>query len=253
VAKGRDRKDVLDALAIVSGQTFGDDPAAWKALAGGADPGSIPKKPAPPAPTIFGEPIYGERVIVCLENSLRTSDPIPFDNDRLRQICETKEGKPIVWFKAKTYGLLAAAHVKHLVDSMEKGTKIEILAFHERVKAILGKLSPVNAGTRKTVDDSLDALTTDDGIATFTVLNQALDTPSAAAAWKSGPDEIILITVNTPTKGEITDSEAIASAIALKARLRMVTIHTVGLGFHPYDMCRALAEKTGGIYVNLTK
>ena len=69
----------------------------------------------------------------------------------------------------------------------------------------------------------------------------------------ASPDEIIFITVNMPTTGEIKEADVVGAAIALKARLRMVPIHTVGIHFHPYDMCRDIAAKSGGVYVDLTK
>jgi hypothetical protein len=252
VAKGRDRAEVVAALQGVTSQTFGDDPAAWQALAGGADAATVARSPRL-APTVFGIPVHGQRVVVCLDNSLRMSEPHAFDNERLRQLCETKEGKPIVWFKAKTYGLLAGAHVKHLVTGLDKTTRLEVLTFNEVVTPLLGKLSPATSATQKTLLDAIDALVTDDGIATYTVLTQALDTPTPQNAWKSGPDEVVLITVNTPNKGEVTDPFAVADAVAWKARLRMVPIHTVGIGHHPYDLLRSIAERTGGTYVDLTK
>ena len=56
-----------------------------------------------------------------------------------------------------------------------------------------------------------------------------------------------------PTTGEVKEADVVAAAIGLKARLRMVPIHTVGIHFHPYDMCREIAALTGGVYVDLTK
>jgi hypothetical protein len=254
LAKGRDRTDIVAALRALSGQDLGWDPAPWKQLAAGADPASIRKVPFE-VPTIFGIPITGQRVVICLDNSLRMSEAHPFGKERLEALCTPDDGKPILWYRIVTNGQFAIAHLKHLADGLPRGSKFEVLAFNATVNPLLGKLTPAGAAAKKMLEEALDGLQTDDGIATYTVLIDALNAGGAAdgQAWRSGPDEIVFVTVNQPTAGEITEGDVVAAAISLKARLRMVPIHTVGIHFHPYDMCRAIAERTGGVYMDLTK
>ena len=78
----------------------------------------------------------------------------------------------------------------------------------------------MGTASRNTVFEALDGLETDDGIAAYTALEQALDVAGAgdAKAWKSGPDEILYVTVNMPTTGEVTEADVVAAAIGLKAR-----------------------------------
>ncbi len=45
----------------------------------------------------------------------------------------------------------------------------------------------------------------------------------------------------------------VGAAIGLEARLRMVPIHSLGVGPHPFEMMRILAAQTGGRYVGLIK
>ena len=52
---------------------------------------------------------------------------------------------------------------------------------------------------------------------------------------------------------ELTDMEEIGARIALKARLRMVPIHTVGVGSHPFDMMIPISEESDGTYFDLSK
>ena len=75
-------------------------------------------------------------------------------------------------------------------------------------------------------------------------------TTSDGAAWKRGPDEIIFVTCNMPTVGDLTEANVVGAAIALKARLRMVPIHTIGIESHPYEMLATIARETGGVYRN---
>ncbi|MHC5012398.1 MAG: vWA domain-containing protein, partial [Planctomycetota bacterium] len=146
-------------------------------------------------------------------------------------------------------------HVKHLIQGLPKDTRYEVLSFNELVNPFFGALTPANAGTKNQALEILAELVTDDGIASYTALTDALDivSPKDHIAWKSGPDEILFITVNLPNTGEVKEADVVGAAIALKARLRMVPIHTVGIHYHPYDMCRMIAERTGGIYVNLVE
>ena len=67
----------------------------------------------------------------------------------------------------------------------------------------------------------------------------------------SGPDEIIFTACNMPNKGEIKEAPVVGAAIALKARMRMVPIHTIGIKSHGYDMMAEIAKGSGGTYLNL--
>jgi len=251
---GRDRNEILAALLEITGETFGNDPAAWKAFARGTPESEIRARPKHP-PYAFGVPIYGKRVVICLDNSLRMTDRHPFDAERLRELSTAPDGKAIPWIRVATNGQFAQAQVKHLIRNFEKGTKFELLTFNATVNPVFNKLANVGTASRNTAFEALDGLQTDDGIAAYTVLQQALDVagPTDAKAWKSGPDEILYITVNVPTTGDVTQADLVAASIGLEARLRMVPIHTVGIHFHPYDMCREIARLTGGVYVDLTK
>lgn len=253
-AKGVDRGHLVRALEATTKKDFGLDPDAWRRFARGEDPEKIRRKPRR-VPTVFGVPIYGQRVVVVLDNSLRMSDPHPFDGDRLRELCETEEGAPIVWFRMKTSGHFAHGHLRRLVSDMPKGTKLGLVVFNERVNDELVGFQSAGSALKRRVLEILDALKPDNGIASYDALNLALDLVGAAdgKAWKSGPDEIVFINVNMPTAGEVKEANVISAAIGLKGRMRMVPIHTVGIHLHPYDMCREIAERTGGTYVNLVK
>ncbi len=254
VATGRDRNDLIHALWKITGEKYGSDLRAWKKYVAGEDPETIQAKPEL-APTIFGVPIYGERVVICLDNSLRMTDPHPYDSERLRKLCDPKDGDPIPWFRMKTNGHFAHGHVKHLLKGLPKGAKFELITFNAIVRDTFAGFASVGSASRKTALETIDSLQTDDGIDSYGALTLALDRGGAkdAAAWNKGPDEIIYITVNMPTTGEIKEADVVAAAIGLKARLRMVPIHTVGIHFHPYDMCRDIAGNTGGVYVSLTE
>ncbi len=254
VAKGRDRADVIVALETTTKQAYGNDAAAWKRLAGGQDPATIKAHPELP-PSAFGIPIYGQRVVVVLDDSLRMGDPHPFDADRLRALSDPPDGAAIPWFRVKTNGQFAISHVRHLVHGMPRGSKIGLITVNAQVTDALSGFVNAGASASRRADEVLDGLVPDDGLDTLGALDRALDFAGDkdATAWNRGPDEILFVTVNMPLTGDVREADVVAAAIGLRARLRMVTIDTVGIHFHPYDMCRALAERTGGTYVDLVK
>ena len=87
----------------------------------------------------------------------------------------------------------------------------------------------------------------------YDAMIEALDLGGSkdGAAWTKGPDEIVFTACNAPNEGEIKDPDVVAAAIALKARIRMVPIHTVGVETHSYTMMETIARETGGVYRKL--
>lgn len=253
-AEGRDRADLVAALAKTTGEDFGYDPGAWTRVAKGEEPSAIPRRPVQ-VPTAFGLPIYGQRVVIVLDNSLRMSDPHPFDSDRLRKLCETPDPPPVPWYRMKTNGQFAHGHVEHLIGGLPRGTEFGLITFNTLVQNVFEGFASAGSAAERRADEAIANLEPDDGIATYDALMLALDLAGSKdkSAWRRGPDEILFITVNMPTTGEVKEAGVVAAAVGLKARLRQVPIHTVGIHYHPYDMCRQIAELSGGTYVSLVE
>jgi hypothetical protein len=247
--RGRARADVLAALEKITGQAFGNDPEAWKRLAQGADPGTIAAKPSLP-PSFLGVPVYGERVVVVMDTSLRMGDPHGLDRDRLMALCEPPDGSPIPWFRLKTFGQLALAHLRHLADGLPGSARFEVLFFNEIVDRAFGKFVPAGAAQRRQLEDLLGKVKTDNGIATYAALDGALEVGGGTdeKAWKGGPDEVLFVTANTPTVGEVKEPHEVYAAVGLKARLRMVPVHTIVMNYH-CPQCEPLSTRTGGRHV----
>ena len=257
--RGRARAEEITALELLTGRALGDSPLRWAAVAAGSDPNAIDEKPLL-APTFFGVPVTGERVVFVLDRSLNMKDAHPFlgpeQQERLKALCSPVDGERIPWRAIKTKLQLALAHLRHAVDGLPPGTRFEVLYFAADVQGVFGKKWAVAAGaTKKTLDDALGKLEVDDGINLYEALLTALDLGGSTEdkAWKGGPDQVFLVTNNMATASEVKDPDAITAAIALRAGLRMVPITTVGIGNHPFTLAEGLATKTGGRYVNLTK
>lgn len=252
-SRGSERGAIVAALEAIHEREYGNNPLAWKAVLAGEEPDARTLRKRVYPPHVFGIPIYGRRVVFVLDNSLRTGDPHRFGSgDRLLEVCKVPGGRDILGMRLRTVKQFAGAHFKRCISDLPTGTSFELITFNEIVTPLFGRLQGANAGTRKLAMETIDALNEDNGIASFDALTQALDISGAkdSVAWRKGPDEIVFVTCNMPTAGEIKEADVVAAAIALKARLRMVPIHTIGIESHPYDMLRTVAQETGGVYRN---
>lgn len=257
--RGRAREEVVRALQAITGKKIGDAPKTWEAIAAGQDPSTVTEKPALP-PTFFGIPVTGERVVFVLDKSLLMADPHPFQGDenreRLEALCSPPDGDRIPWRRIKSKLQLAVAHLIHAVNGMPAGSKVEVVTFCKEVKGVFeGKWTSVSTAARKTLSEALAAIEVDDGIDLWTALTMALDLGGTTdeKAWKQGPEQVFLVTNNVPTAGDVQDGDLLGNGIGLKARLRMVPIHAVGIGNHPFGLAEAITKRSGGTYVNLTK
>jgi hypothetical protein len=250
---GRERADLIHALEAVHEKDYGYNLAAWKKVAAGQEPDAkdLAKRIQPPH--VFGIPIYGRRVVLMLDNGLRSGDPHRFGSgDRMAELCQVPGGKPIFSARLRTVGDFAQAHYKRCIEDMPKGTQFDVVVYNEKVSPAFGKFTNVSGSSRRFIDELFQTMRTDNAGAVYDAFQVALDLGGAddKKAWKKGPDEIVFMTCSMPTVGEIQDGDVIAAAISLKARLRMVPIHTIGIERHPYAMIDPIAAETGGIYRN---
>lgn len=252
---GLERGVLAGVLQRTTGLAFGHDVAAWQALASGTDPQSIKPK-VEPLPHIFGIPILGRRVVLLVDKSLRFGDLHRFAKpDRIREVCEVPGARGIAHFKIERVKTFVIAHVDRLLEDLPGGVDVEVVLFDGAVKPILGRFSKAGSSTRQAVAAVLEETKYEAGINSYGALSHALDMggKTSAARWKKGPDEIVFVTVNVPTEGEIVEAGDVAAAIALRARLGQVRIHTVGILTHGYEMLRSIAAETNGIYRNYEK
>lgn len=251
--RGRERTDHVMALERLSGQALGDNVAAWELVLAGRplDPRATRARTWPAH--AFGIPLAGRHLMLVLDNSLRSGDPHRFGStERMDAVCEVPGGRPLLGSRLRTVGQFAHAHIQRAVDDLPGDTRFNVLTFNEKVHPVFERPVSSNPGTRRTLEETLASLKVDNGIASYDALSQALDSAGSkfGVAWSKGPDEILFVTCNMPTMGEVVEADVVAAAIALKARLRMVTIHTVGITEHPYAMLETIARETGGVYRN---
>jgi hypothetical protein len=254
-SEGRERGDILDALETLSGQKMGFDPEAWKKVAAGAKVAEVGANPVSP-PYVCGHPIWGRRVVIVVDNSVRMDDAHPFgDKDRLKAVSEVPGARPVPWYELRTIRDFVYAHARRLISDLPSGTSFEVVSVSTKARPAFGRLSPANGGTKKVAADLLGAQKAETAHDDYSALTHALDLSGKkdSVAWSLGPDEVVYLTCQGPWHVEVADPDEIAAEIGLKARLRLVPIHTIGVGEHPYGYLQQLSEISGGTYVNLSK
>jgi hypothetical protein len=256
-AEGRDRSDIIKALKRISLEDYGYDIKAWQKLAGGADPSTIrPRKVG--VPTFCGVPIFGRRIVLIVDISTCTDDTHPFqDLERLKEVCKIPGARPVPWYEVRTTKQFFAAHTKRLLQDLPgRGQKFELIAVFQKIEPIFEKLAPCNSGTKRQAIKFLEELAIQGGPNHYDALKYALDISGTKdrIAWSLGPDEIILMTCAIPwapaDPNAMVGQTQVGSAIGLKARVRMVPVHTVGVGPHPYEMMKMISGQSGGTYVD---
>ena len=259
-AEGRARGDVIAALERITDARFGYDVRAWKQLAEGRAASEI--TPIPPRiPYIFGMPIYGRKVVVLIDISTCTDSKHPFESlERKKEVLRVPNARPVALPTITTTKEFYAAHAKRLIkDLPTRGHKFEVIAVFTEIEGVFDKLAPVNSGTQRQAITFIDELNVQGGPNHYVGLNRALDISGSkdSVAWSLGPDEIVLMTCAIPwaprDPNAMVDQSEVGAAIGLKARLRMVPIHTVGVGPHPYEMMRQISEQSGGRYLDLSR
>ncbi len=201
-----------------------------------------------------------DRVVFVLDRSLQMGDAHALaeegKRERLEAFCTPKDGERIPWRQLKSRLQLAQAQIRHAVAGLPPSARVEVLYFAEDVAGVFGKkwVAP-NTASRKLLDDAFLKLQTDDGIALYDALLTALDLGGATdeKALKTGPEQIFLVMNNVPTKGDVTDPDALEKGVAFRARTRGVAISVVDLGANRQLLAEGIAKSTGGAYLDLTK
>ena len=252
-SKGVERAAMIQVLTEIYEVDHGLNVDAWKALAAGEPVTKRIERKRVYPPAAFGIPLYGRRIVFIYDNSLRSGDPHRFGTGkRLQELSKVPGAPPLVSARLLTVGQFARAHISRAISMMKSGQQFELITFNATVKPLFGKFTSSGGASKKAFNELFENLEPDDGINTYGAFNEALDLGGTAdaKAWKKGPDEIVFVTCNQPTKGDLTDASVVAAAIGLKGRTRMVRIHTIGIESHPYDMLDTIAKVTGGVYRN---
>ena len=251
---GIERGEAWRTLVRLLKHDMGLDPAAWTALASGKEPADIKKKPLPYR-TLFGIPLFGDRMVVILDTSAQTDDPHPYDRDRLTTLCEVPGARPIPWFQIQTKRQFARAWARRWVQDLPKGAKFDVFLVNTSLNDVFGKLNSANAGAKKT---AIEAIEETKGVTGQDVLGALMTAIHLGGekdkqAWSKGPCEVLYVSSSKPWLAPVTDEDHIGAAVALRAGWLQIPVHTVGVGNHPFAMMQVMSAAAGGTYLDLSK
>ncbi len=248
------RGDAWTALIRLLKHDMGLDPAAWRELAAGKDPATIEKKPQP-VRSLFGIPLFGERMVVILDNSAQIDDPHGYSRERLTELCTVPGARPIPWFQIATKRDFARAWTKRWISDLPKTAKFDVILVNTSILSAFGKLNGASAGTKKTAVETIDESKPVTGQDVLGALLQALHLGGEKdrTAWTKGPEEVLYVSSSKPWLATVNDEDHIGAAIALRSAWLQIPVHTVGVGNHPFPMLRAMSGGAGGRYVDLSR
>ena len=264
----RARYDVWLALSKFAREDLPCRPAAWEEwwtkqrgepAEGETSPwgSSFPRihsKVGDPGP-FFGIPVLADRLVLVIDTSQSMLEPWNIDHqaERAKPVEERTPG----FFSVKTRWDLALSHIRELLQGLPEDVEVGFAFYDMEVWKYLdgGRMFKNSERNRSRALQYLDEEVGPKGT---TMLFDGL-----AAGWgflrdgdpetnfRKGADTILFITDGTPTDGtyakrdERIRDEAWAVAVG-----RGVRIHTVGIHYHAYELCKAMAKDSGGVYVH---
>lgn len=221
--EGEIRYQAVDHLRRATGQNLGAAPAGWQEWwTKNGETYRYPDRPLPlqpqredDAPSYYGLPIRGARVVFIIDNSGSMAGP--------RIVHAKKE-------------------LTQAIAKMPAETEFNIVVFNAKVWTYSPKPLPATEDAKRRAAAFVANLTAAGSTSTYDALETAL-------ALK--PDVIFLLTDGEPTSGQIIRPPAIAAAIYQQNRLQSTAIHTIGIAPGPdislfSQFLRALAEQNHG-------
>jgi von Willebrand factor type A domain/HEAT repeats len=210
--KGEVRADIVRHLVELSGQELGGEAAAWdewwrnneatfklpplttEPLLANFAPLPLPPRPAPAAPSYYGLPLLGAKIVFVLDTS------------------GSMRGLRIVAAKRE----LARA-----IEELPGDVEFNVIAFNDKPHAWQSKLVPAAPEFKQNALYFIAAQNLASGTASYDALEAAL---------RFDAEAIYFLTDGAPFGGKITSPPEIVRAITSQNRYRRLTIHSLGIG-----------------------
>ncbi len=125
------------------------------------------------------------------------------------------------------------------IRKLPADSQINIITFDATYRAWQKKLQPLARGGREKAIEFVRKISTGGGTNVFDTLEHALQDRRV--------NTIYLLTDGNPTRGRLTDPDAIVREVGVLNRLRSVTIHCIAFG-EESDLLKQLAAQNGGKY-----
>jgi len=259
-SRSRAQREIARALAILTGQSFGPEPALWARWWRDHEADVVAGKlllghGKPPAPKsdqgrFYGIPQVAERNIYVLDVS--GSMEVSMLNPR------SVDGKTVSARDDEDSRFdVAMRELKRATKALRPDASLAVLVYADHVTPLMDELVAATPKHLAALVSALDPL----GPAGSTNVYEALDFAlRLAGVHPEGPkgasraDAIFLISDGSPTdaEGNVEDPARTLQAVRAWNAHQRVAIHTVGIGRqHNAGFLRQLAQENGGAYIGV--
>lgn len=213
-----------------------------------------PARNAGPAARFFGIPVLGDRICFVLDVSLDMANPFNVDIKAERE--KPPEERMPNFFNVKTRWDLVQAHVKECLDHLPEDVEFGAVFFnHEFTRwPDNGKFARNKETARRALLKHMEELKVGGSTAMWEGLREGwgfLKEGNEDINFDKGCDTLLFVTDGRPTDGELKNRPDRLRDEAWRAAVpRGLRIHAVGVHYHEYELLKALARDSGGLYVH---
>lgn len=206
--KGESRGDIVQYLAEITRQEYGEDAVAWKKWWDGAKAtfeypplarglAQVARDPGGNPTSYYGLPLFAQRLVFVFDTSGSMGGP-----------------------------RLAAAQRELIgaINSLPEETYFGVVVFNSRVAAWQKQLVAATRNNRDAAARFVSGLVAREQTATFDALS---------AAFNYDAEAVYLLTDGAPTTGRVTNSVDIVANITRANLARRMSIYTIGIGAGP--------------------
>ena len=203
----------------------------------------------------FGIPVAGDRIVFVLHCSLDMNDPWEIDYATERK--KKKEDRIPGFFSVKTRWDLQRNYVLDCIKDLPGTTAVAFSFYRHEIDVYptTGKFLKLTKKARKGIVAMFDEVKRSGATAMYEGLKAGwgfLKAGHADTNFKKGVDTLIFCTSGQPSKGELANrADRLRDEVWRVSNGRHVRVHTVGLHNHAFELLKAIAKDSDGLYVHV--
>lgn len=203
----------------------------------------------------FGIPVAGDRIVFVLHCSLDMNDPWEIDYATERK--KKKEVRIPGFFSVKTRWDLQRNYALECIKNLPNRTEVAFSFYRHEIDVYptTGKFLKLTKKARKQIAAMFDEVKRSGATAMYEGLKAGwgfLKEGHADTNFKKGVDTLIFCTSGQPSKGELANrADRLRHEVWRVSNGRHVRVHTVGLHNHAFELLKAIAKDSDGLYVHV--